>query len=124
MPDYGCFVIAWTSYGIVVPLVEQVFGIQPDAPGRSIVVHRHVPRGWRQMSIEALPVGTNTISFAWVETARGAEYSIEAEQDGWTFTVEVPAGGTYYLNGAQVTPTADGIRMSGTRNQLLVVPGR
>src|SRR5206468_5550203 len=27
MPDYGCFVIAWTSYGIVVPLIEQVFGI-------------------------------------------------------------------------------------------------
>ena len=31
MPDYGCFTIAWTSYGIVIPLVEQFFGIQPDA---------------------------------------------------------------------------------------------
>ena len=31
MPDYGCFTIAWTSYGIVVPLIQHVFGIQPDA---------------------------------------------------------------------------------------------
>ncbi|HWJ23334.1 MAG TPA: hypothetical protein VNS52_13355, partial [Gemmatimonadaceae bacterium] len=31
MPDYGCFTIAWTSYGVVIPLVQQVFGIRPDA---------------------------------------------------------------------------------------------
>ncbi len=29
MPDYGDFVQAWTVYGIVVPLVEHVFGVQP-----------------------------------------------------------------------------------------------
>jgi glycogen debranching enzyme len=122
MPDYGCFVIAWTSYGIVVPLIEQVFGIAPDGPGRNVVFDPHVPRGWKHMSIEALPVGANTISFSWAETARGTQYVIEAENDGWTFTVKAPAGATYYLNGTPVTPSAAGIRMSGRRNELLVVP--
>jgi glycogen debranching enzyme len=125
MPDYGCFVIAWTSYGIVVPLIEQVFGIEPDAPARSVVFDPHVPSGWKQMGIDALPVGTNTISFSWRQTARGVEYGIEAEQDGWTFTVKEPSpGARYYLNGKPVTPSASGIAMHGTRNHLLVVPAR
>jgi glycogen debranching enzyme len=124
MPDYGCFVIAWTSYGIVVPLIEEVFGIEPDAPGRSIVFDPHAPSGWKRMRIEALPVGSNTISFGWAETARGTEYTIDAKEDAWSYTVKVPAGATYYLNGASVSPSAGGIRMSGTRNQLLVVPAR
>jgi hypothetical protein len=25
MPDYGCFTIAWTSYGIVLPLIQHIF---------------------------------------------------------------------------------------------------
>ena len=126
MPDYGCFVIAWTNYGIVVPLIEQVFGIAPDAPGRTIVFDPHVPSGWKRMSIEALPVGTNTVSFAWAETAQGIEYDINAKQDGWSMIVraDTAAGAKYYLNGAPVAPTVSGIRMSGTRNHLLVVPGK
>ena len=124
MPDYGCFVIAWTSYGIVVPLIEEVFGIRPDAPGRSIVFDPHIPSGWKHMSIEALPIGSNAISFAWTETARGAEYTIDAKEDGWSYAVKVPAGATYYLNGAPVTPNQGKIRMSHRQNQLLVVPAR
>ena len=78
------------------------------------------------MSIAALPVGANTVSFAWAETAKGIEYDFTAEQDGWSLIVRAdPASGAkYYLNGAPVAPTASGIRMSGTRNHLLVVPGR
>src|SRR5262249_24495893 len=41
MPDYGCFTIAWTSYGIVVPLIQHVFGIQPDAIHKTVVLDPH-----------------------------------------------------------------------------------
>jgi len=76
------------------------------------------------MSIEALPVGANTVSFAWGETAQGIEYDINAQQAGWSLIVraDTAAGAKYYLNGAPIAPTASGIRMSGTRNHLLVVP--
>ena len=126
MPDYGCFVIAWTNYGIIVPLIEQVLGIEPDAPHRTVVFDPHAPSGWKKMSVEALPVGANTISFSWAETAKGIEYDIKATQDGWTFTVsaDTSAGAKYYLNGIAVSPTGSGIRMRGTRNQLLLVPAR
>ena len=46
MPDYGCFAISWTSYGIMVPLIEHVFGIRPDAVHRTVVLDPQVPTGW------------------------------------------------------------------------------
>ncbi len=123
MPDYGCFTIAWTSYGIVLPLIQHVFGIQPDAMSKTVVVDPHVPTGWEDMSIEALPVGANIISFARAKTGRGIEYRLEAKEDGWNFVLKGKAlpGAKYYLNGRPVSFTSSGIRMRGRKNHVLVV---
>jgi glycogen debranching enzyme len=123
MPDYGCFAISWTSYGIVIPLVEHVFGIEPDVPGKTIVFHPHVPAGWKDMRIENLPVGANTISFSRTVTGRGVEYAIEAEQGGWTFTLDgvTSPGARYFVNGKPAAPTDSGFPLSGRSNHLLVV---
>jgi glycogen debranching enzyme len=123
MPDDGCFTIAWTSYGIVIPLVQQFFGIQPDAIHKTVVFDPHLPTGWENVSIDALPVGANTISFSRTKTGRGIEYDVEAKQGGWNFVLrgtEIP-GAAYYLNGRPVSFTASGIRMTGRKNHLLVV---
>jgi hypothetical protein len=122
MPDYGCFVIAWTSYGIVLPLIQHVFGIQPDAPHKAVVFEPHLPSGWEDIRIDDLPVGTNLVSFSRARTGRGIEYAFEAKQSGWTFvlkTKELP-GARYYLNGRPVSFTASGIRMSGRKNHVVV----
>jgi hypothetical protein len=123
MPDYGCFTIAWTSYGIVLPLIQHVFGIQPDAVNKTIVFDPHVPTGWEDMSIDDLPVGTNLVSFSRTRTGRGIEYGFEAKDDGWSFVLQgaTPPGAKYYLNGRPVSFTSSGIRMSGRRNHVLVV---
>jgi hypothetical protein len=123
MPDDGCFTIAWTSYGIVIPLVQQFFGIQPDAMHKRVVLEPHLPTGWENVSIDALPVGANTISFSRAKTARGIEYRVQAKEGGWNFilkTAEIP-GAKYYLNGRSVSFVPSGIRMSGRRNLLLVL---
>jgi glycogen debranching enzyme len=122
MPDYGCFVIAWTSYGIVLPLVGHVFGVQPDAVHRTVVFDPHPPTGWEDMSIENLPVGSTRVSFSRARTARGIEYGIEATEAGWSFVLKGQAlpGARYYLNGASVSFTSSGIRMSGRKNRVLV----
>ena len=104
MPDYGCFAIAWTSYGIMVPLIQHVFGIQPDAVHKTVVFDPHVPTGWEDMRIEDLPVGTNTISFSRQKTGEGIEYRVEARENGWTFVLRQEAlpGARYYVNGRPV----------------------
>jgi hypothetical protein len=123
MPDYGCFTIAWTSYGIVIPLVQHVFGVRPDAKNKTVVFDPHVPTGWEDMSIEDLPVGSNMISFSRAKTSRGIEYRVEAKESGWNFILQgnqVP-GAKYYVNGRPVSVTSSGIRMSGRKNHVLVV---
>src|SRR5947209_15281143 len=122
MPDYGCFTIAWTSYGIELPLIQHVFGIQPDAINKTVVFDPHVPTGWEDMSIENLAIGTNIVAFSRAKTGRGTEYAIEAKESGWTFVFkgkELP-GAKYYVNGRPVSFTGAGIRMSGRRNLLVV----
>jgi hypothetical protein len=82
-----------------------------------------LPAGWEDISIEDLPVGTNLVSFSRAKVARGIEYGFEAKEQGWTFVLkgkELP-GARYYLNGRPVSFTSAGIRMSGRRNQVLVV---
>jgi glycogen debranching enzyme len=124
MPDYGCFTIAWTSYGIVLPLIGHIFGIQPDAVNKTVVFDPHLPAGWEDMSIEDLPVGTNLISFSRAKTDKGIEYGLEAKENGWNFILKGKAlpGARYYVNGKAVSFTSSGLRMSGTKNHVLVVP--
>jgi glycogen debranching enzyme len=122
MPDYGCFTIAWTSYGIVLPLIQHVFGIQPDAAHKTVVFDPHLPTGWEHIRIDDLPVGTNSVSFARARTGRGIEYDVEATESGWTFVLkgkDAP-GARYVLNGRPVSFTASGIQMRGRKNHLLV----
>ena len=122
MPDEGCFTIAWTSYGVVLPLIQHVFGIRPDAVNKTVVFDPHVPTGWENMSIADLPVGTNTISFSRARRGRTIEYSFASADSGWTLVFKgkaVPSA-RYSLNGAPVALTSSGIRMSGRKNVLVV----
>jgi alpha-L-rhamnosidase-like protein len=122
MPDYGCFTIAWTGYGIVLPLIQHVFGIQPDALHQTVVFEPHLPTGWEDIRIDDLPVGTNVVSFSRARTGRGVEYDVEATRSGWTFVLKMKdlPGARYFLNGRPVSFTASGIPVRGRKNHLLV----
>ncbi|HEY7481832.1 MAG TPA: hypothetical protein VH680_15055 [Gemmatimonadales bacterium] len=121
MPDYGCFTIAWTSYGIVVPLIQHVFGIAPDAPRKTVVFSPHLPDGWGHMSIEDLPVGNNLVSFAASRGGKGVEYTLESRDSGWTFILrEEGAPETKYYPEGKSLRVSSGIRMRGNRNHVLV----
>ncbi len=124
MPDYGCFTIAWTSYGIVLPLIQHVFGIQPDAMSKTVVFDPHLPTGWEDMSVDNLAIGTTIVSFSRAKTARGIEYRFEARDNGWNFVFKGKdsPGAKYYLNGRPVAFTSSGIHMSGRKNHVLVAP--
>ena len=122
MPDYGCFVIAWTAYGIVVPLIDTCSASSPTrsirrscSPLTSRAAGRHEHR--------QPAVGTNSISFSRARTDKGIEYRVDARDDGWRFVLKVEGSSrvTYYLNGKPVPDASSGIRMTGTRNRVLVV---
>jgi hypothetical protein len=122
MPDYGCFTIAWTSYGIVLPLIEHVFGIRPDAANKTIVFEPHLPAGWEDIRIDDLPVGDNLVSFSRTRTAAGVTYDIEARDNGWNFVLSVKAAPDikYFLNGRPTVSSSSGIHMRGVKNRVVI----
>jgi hypothetical protein len=75
------------------------------------------------MSIDALPIGSNVVSFSRTKTKSGVEYDFAGAADDWTFVLKVPEvpGAKYYLNGKPVPFTASGIRMHGRRNRVFLV---
>lgn len=123
MPDRGCFTIAWTSYGIVLPLIEDVFGIRPRAEDKTIVLEPHLPAGWEDISIEDLPVGTNLISFSRSRIGTRVVYDIDAKENGWSFILKPGASpnARYLLNDNPVQPSPAGIRMRGTKDRVLII---
>jgi glycogen debranching enzyme len=122
MPDYGDFTQEWTSYGIVIPLVEHVFGIQPDAFHRSIIFEPHLPSGWESLSIENLPIGSNVVSLFRSKTSKGIEYTLNSKEQGWTMILKLKdtAGVNYYLNGKQIRFDSTGIQMKENKNKLSI----
>ena len=124
MPDYGCFVIAWTMYGIVVPLVEHMLGVEPDAPHKTVVFDPHLPTGWEDVAIDDLPVGTNLISFSRNKSVKGVEYAIHSREPGWRLVLREKSepGAEYYLNGKPLTADTSGIVMTGRTNRLVALP--
>jgi len=122
MPDYGCFTIAWTSYGIVLPLIEHVFGIRPDAGNKTIVFEPHLPAGWENISIEDLPVGANLISFSRARSEKGVIYDIESRENGWKLILrdKLSPNARYFLNGRPIDLSSSEIHMEGKKNRVLI----
>jgi Bacterial alpha-L-rhamnosidase 6 hairpin glycosidase domain len=124
MPDWGSFTIAWTMYGIVVPVIQHIFGIHSDAVNKTVVFDPHLPTGWEDISIQDLPIGTTTVSFARRKTAKGIEYDLEAKESGWTLVLKGATlpGATYQVNGRERPLDPSGMRLSGRKNRVVVIP--
>ena len=122
MPDYGDFTQAWTSYGVVVPLIEYVFGVQPDAYAKTIVFEPQLPERWSNMKIENLPIGGNRISFSRVKTSNSIEYSLTGTENNWKMILKLKdsPGSKYSLNGKNVPFVSSGFQMSERTNHLVI----
>jgi hypothetical protein len=123
MPDYGCPVQAWTSYGLAVPLVTYILGINPDAFHKSIIIEPHIPSGWDHAAIEELPVGNNMISFAVHLRNKSSAYSITSVAPDWTCHLKIKGlnGRKYKLNGKLFIAGSDQIELKGRANNVEVL---
>lgn len=79
-PDYGCFVQAWTAYGLWYPLVTGFFGIRPRAWLRELAFQPVMPSGWDQASLRRVRMGTNAIDCQYVREDGKEQYRITTEE--------------------------------------------
>ena len=128
MPNYGCFTQAWTNYGIVLPIISHIFGINPDAAQKKIEIAPNIPDKWakQSLSLSALPVGDNEISMAYISFHGGKKYTIVSKKAGWKieFKLKPESGYQYIVNGKSVTLTDSApIVLDKMINSISMVPG-
>lgn len=125
MPDYGCPVQAWTIYGLASPLITHVFGINPDAYNKKVIIKPNLPTGWQNMSLKNLRVGENIISFSRERVSGQIVYHLESKNPFWKFILQIPEnGGNVRVNNESVISNeTDGLRnieLTGTKNTVII----
>jgi glycogen debranching enzyme len=61
-PDYGCFVQAWTLFGVAVPITCFFFGLNPSAYDKEIVFSPTMPSEWTQASLKDVEMLDGAVS--------------------------------------------------------------
>jgi hypothetical protein len=93
-PDYGCFVQAWTSYGLVWPLMSYIFGIQPKAYWKEVTIRPRLPQLWNKIEVENVQIGTgmqaNECNLFICLNEKEDIYEISLKEKGWKLLVDLP----------------------------------
>lgn len=126
MPNFGCFTQSWTNYGIVLPIISHIFGIDPDAAQRKIEIAPHIPAAWAKdrLSVKALPVAGNEISVSYQPVKGGKKYTIVSKDAGWKiqFRLKPERGVQYMVNGKSIARIDSApILVTGKKNSILIL---
>ena len=88
LPDYGCFVQAWSAYAVAWPVVAHMFGLSPNAAARVLDVHPQFPPHWHDTRLSQVRIGDSLFDLHW----DGSRMTIVCDRDGWSIrspTVEL-----------------------------------
>jgi glycogen debranching enzyme len=91
-PDFGMVTQAWNIYGVAVPIVQFMFGIQPHAYSQMIEITPSLPYSWTQVSIKQVKVGSNELSLALESGTETLTYKIRQTLPDWTVSIDTRAG--------------------------------
>ncbi len=89
-PDYGMMTQAWNIYGYAVPIVEQFFGIRPDAAHQKVVIAPQMPSEWNTASLENVQVGDNEISVYFTRENGKTTVKVTQLDPDWTLEIQLP----------------------------------
>ncbi len=91
-PDYGMMTQAWNLYALAVPIVEQFFGIRPQAFQKRVRIQPLMPTAWNTAKLENVEVGENRLTVHFTREAKAQQLVLEQTMPQWKLTVAYPAG--------------------------------
>lgn len=86
-PDYGMIVQAWNIYSFAIPIVNQFFGIQPDAVRKTVRIELMMPESWDEASLEDVQIADNEVSIFYQKNQGQVTLQIEQQRPDWTIEV-------------------------------------
>ena len=87
-PDYGMITQAWNVYSFGIPIVQQFFGIQPEASKNKIRIKLQMPDEWETASLENVKIADNAISLFYSKTNAAIELKIHQDNPEWEIELE------------------------------------
>lgn len=86
-PDYGMMTQAWNIYSFAIPIVQQFFGIQPNAAGKTVIIRPQMPNSWDAgASLENVRIVDNAISIFYQKD----KIEVLQTNSNWTIRLELP----------------------------------
>ncbi len=120
-PDFGMMTQAWNQYAVAIPIVQYFFGIQPDAPNKTIYLLPRLPSAWPTASLERVRVGDNEFSIAIETNNTSVTYRVTQTQADWQIVFTPTDGGSATVNGKRVEVSGGGqILLTGANNTVIV----
>ncbi len=106
-PDYGMMAQAWNIYGFAVPIVQQFFGIAPQASKKKVVIMPQMPDEWDEASLENVIISDNAISVFYQKANGLLNLKVVQENPTWEVVIVFPEqkeGGAYEVVESTVAP--------------------
>lgn len=120
-PDYGMMAQAWNIYCYGVPVVQQFFGIKPQASKKLIHIQPQMPAQWPEASLQNVIVGNNNLSMVYKKLNKSLDLTFEQSSKDWKIVLSFPKNKfkKWVVNGQELKPKSDGvsdsIELSGNR---------
>ena len=87
LPDGGCFIQAWSSYGIIWPVVHFFLGFRPDAGNRRVHFVPHLPAAWQRARLQEVRVGSATFTLQVTHTEKKFQATLETTDPAYEITL-------------------------------------
>jgi glycogen debranching enzyme len=110
-PDYGMMAQAWNIYSYGIPIVQQFFGINPEASKNLIRFQPQIPSKWNEAMLENVVVGVNELDIAFKRTGKSEKWDIVQTKENWKVMVAFPQSKfkNWRINGKPVQPKPSGL---------------
>ncbi|MCM4158028.1 glycogen debranching protein [Gramella sp. AN32] len=89
-PDYGMITQAWNIYSFAIPIVEQFFGIQPNAAKKIVSIQPQMPSAWNKASLENVLMKDNEVSVYYEKNDNIMSLKILKTNVSWIVEFTVP----------------------------------
>ncbi len=89
-PDYGMIAQAWNIYGFAIPVVQQFFGIRPEASKKKIGIAPQMPDEWDKASLENVMVADNKVSVFYSNIKGNLKLKVVQENPDWLIEIVFP----------------------------------
>lgn len=84
-PDYGMMAQAWNIYAMASPIVEEFFGIKPNAHLKKVTISPRMPTEWKNAKLSKVRIGDNEITVDKTKSEDTDVYRLSQTKD-WEIT--------------------------------------